>query len=36
MEYNELKKQFNKSSEYEVSIDYDSNGYINKITISNY
>lgn len=31
-----LKKQFNKAVQYEVSMDYDSNGYINKVTISNY
>ncbi len=31
-----LKKQFDKSIQYEVSVDYDSNGYINKVTISDY
>lgn len=31
-----LKKQFDSNIQYEVSMDYDSNGYINKITISNY
>ena len=31
-----LKKQFDRTSQYEVSLDYDSNGYINKITIANY
>ncbi len=31
-----LKKQFDSSIQYEVSIDYDVNGYINKITISEY
>ena len=31
-----LKKQFDKTSEYEVSLDYDSDGYINKVTITNY
>lgn len=31
-----LKKQFDNSSKYEVSLDYDSNGYINKVTITNY
>ena len=31
-----LKKQFDSNTQYEVSMDYDSNGYINKITISNY
>lgn len=31
-----LKKQFDKTSQYEVSLDYDSNGYINKVTITDY
>ena len=31
-----LKKQFDRSKQYEVSLDYDSNGYINKITVTNY
>lgn len=31
-----LKKQFDLTTKYEVSMDYDSNGFINKITISNY
>ena len=31
-----LKKQFDRTSQYEVSLDYDSNGYINKVTITNY
>ena len=31
-----LKKQFDDASQYEVSLDYDSNGYINKVTITNY
>lgn len=31
-----LKKQFDETAQYEVSLDYDSNGYINKVTISNY
>ncbi len=31
-----LKKEFKTMSQYEVSMDYDSNGYINKITITNY
>lgn len=31
-----LKKQFDRSIQYEVSLDYDSNGYINKVTITNY
>lgn len=31
-----LKKQINTTTEYEVSMDYDSNGFINKVTISNY
>lgn len=31
-----LKKQFDSGTKYEVSMDYDSNGYINKINISNY
>ena len=31
-----LKKQLDSTSKYEVSFDYDSNGYINKVTITNY
>lgn len=31
-----LKKQFDVVSKYEVSLDYDSNGYINRVTITNY
>lgn len=31
-----LKKQFDRTSQYEVSLDYDSNGYVNKVTITNY
>ncbi len=31
-----LKKQFDRTTQYEVSLDYDSNGYINKVTITNY
>ena len=31
-----IKKQFDKTLQYEVSLDYDSNGYINKVTIENY
>ena len=31
-----LKKQFNDSNRYEVSLDYDSNGYIDKVTIADY
>ena len=31
-----LKKQFDKKLQYEISFDYDSNGYINKVTIMNY
>ena len=31
-----LKKQFDKTMQYEVSLDYDSNGYINKVTITDY
>ena len=31
-----LKKQFDKTMQYEVSLDYDSNGYINKVTIIDY
>ena len=31
-----LKKQFDKKLQYEISLDYDSNGYINKVTIMNY
>lgn len=31
-----LKKEFDSGTKYEVSLDYDSNGYINKVTISNY
>lgn len=31
-----LKKQINTTTEYEVSMNYDSNGFINKVTISNY
>ncbi len=30
-----LKKQIDETSQYEVSLDYDSNGYINKVTITN-
>lgn len=35
-EIRSLKKQFETNSEYEIFMDYDSNGFINKITISNY
>ena len=35
-EITSLKKQFDENSQYEVSMDYDSKGYINKITISKY
>jgi len=31
-----LKKQIDDESEYEIVLDYDKNGYINKITISKY
>ena len=31
-----LKKQFDESKQYEVQMDYDSKGYINKITITDY
>ena len=31
-----LKKQFDDFKKYEVSMDYDSKGYINKITITDY
>lgn len=31
-----LKKQFDKRKQYEVQMDYDSKGYINKITITDY
>mgnify|MGYP004613517163 FL=1 len=31
-----FKKQFDRTSQYEVALDYDSNGYINKVTITNY
>lgn len=31
-----LKKEIEQSAQYEVSLDYDSHGYINKITISEY
>lgn len=31
-----LKKQFDDFKKYEISMDYDSKGYINKITITDY
>ena len=31
-----IKKQLDRTLQYEVSLDYDSNGYINKVTIENY
>lgn len=31
-----LKKQFDATSQYEVLLGYDSNGYVNKVTITNY
>ena len=31
-----LKKQFNSTMQYEISLDYDLDGYINKVTITNY
>ena len=31
-----LKKQFDATSQYEVLLSYDSNGYVNKVTITNY
>jgi len=31
-----LKKQFIENEKYEVLLDYDRNGFVNKITISNY
>ena len=35
-EITSLKKQLESSKQYEVSMDYDSNGYISKITIADY
>ena len=32
-ELTNLKQQFDNSKQYEVSMDYDDNGYINAITI---
>ena len=31
-----LKKQFDEAQQYEVTMDYDSDGYINKVTILDY
>ena len=31
-----LKKQLDMMTQYEISLDYDSNGFINKVTITNY
>lgn len=31
-----MKKQFDNFKKYEISMDYDSKGYINKITITDY
>ena len=31
-----IKKQLEDTSKYEISFDYDSNGYIYKVTIANY